>query len=106
MSSINRCKASDDLALLHAESELGQLLARLDILEQLTERTHRDARQSRFRNDEIVLLFLEWNEPQSILLRDGIDRDAPIGTALRYGGRNRGVRFCLCAVPLWPVFTK
>jgi hypothetical protein len=44
MSSINRCKASDDLALLHAESELGQLLARLDILEQLTERTHRGAR--------------------------------------------------------------
>jgi hypothetical protein len=44
LSSINRCKASDDLALLHAESELGQLLARLDILEQLTERTHRGAR--------------------------------------------------------------
>ena len=59
---------------------------------------HRGALHAVRGNDEVVVLGLQRQESETVLLGDGADGNAPIGSALGHGDRHGIVRFRLVGV--------
>jgi len=77
------------------ETESSQRLPNRGVVEQGPEPPYGRALQFRLRNDEIVVLVLNWNEPESVLACDAFDRHTPIGSVLRHRDGNGIVRLRL-----------
>ena len=78
-----------------AEAERRKRFPHPYVRERCPETLHGRAVQSRFGDDEIIMLVLRRDETETVLPCDGLDRDAPIGTVLRDGDGDGVVRFRL-----------
>src|SRR5215467_13415009 len=78
-----------------SKTERGQRVSRGRGLKRAEKALHRGASEPCLGYNEIIVLVLRGDEAQSVLPGDRLDRDAPIGSALRDGNAHGVVRFWL-----------
>src|SRR5215472_9251505 len=78
-----------------SKTERGQRVSRGRGLKRAEKALHRGASEPCLGYNEIIVLVLRGYEAQSVLPGDRLDRDAPIGSALRDGNAHGVVRFWL-----------
>ncbi len=69
--------------------------AHLGFLQKFAEQVHRRVLKAIARDDEIIVLVLQWCEPEPVLGGNSIDGDAPICPTLGDGGGHGIVGFGL-----------
>ena len=81
-----RCDQGIDIPRSPVESNRSEVCLGFFFGEECEEGLDGGAMESRFRDDEVVVFFLQRKKPEIVGAGDGFDGDSPVGSMLKNGG--------------------